>query len=122
MPTEFLSRFAREENLTDDERNLLDYIGVRSLEDIDSLLRSFPSISQSRVRVSVLSNAVALQVQMRNPAYSTLAASVAAHPTSVSLGAQAPPGVPTSPVALSGRHLQCLLSRHRPHQRRSIFD
>ena len=94
MLTEFLTRFAREENLTEVETNFLDYIGVRSPEDIDSLLRGFPSISEAGVRVNVLSNAAALH--MSNPAYATVAASVTAHPPPVSLGAQAPPGAPTS--------------------------
>jgi hypothetical protein len=100
MPTEFPTRFAREENLTEDERNFLDYMGVRSPEDVDSLLSGFPSISHAGVRVNVLSNAAALH--MSNPAYTSIAASVAAHPPAVSLGAQAPPGVPTSPGSTVG--------------------
>jgi hypothetical protein len=74
----------------------------RSLEDLDSLLRSFPSISD---RVSILSNAVAVRMSSpahANPAYTNIAASIATQPPTVPFGAEAPPGVPTSPGSTLG--------------------
>jgi hypothetical protein len=101
MTTEFLTRFADEEKLSEDERSIFDYIGVRSPEDVESLVKSFPSIVELGVRAHIVSNAAVLQ--MVDKTYAGIASSVRAKPPTAPLGAEAPPGAPTSPGSAVGK-------------------
>lgn len=62
MPNAFLQNLTQSAQLTDQEVAILDMAGVRSAEDVNSLLSSFPSLSDQGVRVTVISNAVASQL------------------------------------------------------------
>src|SRR5277367_6732867 len=94
MASDFLRIFAKENNLNSDEKNVLEQADVRSNEDVDSLVRTFPSIAKAGVRLAHVSNAAAMHL---SAAYSTIASAIASAPPVVEYGANAPPGSPTTP-------------------------
>ena len=59
MTSTFTEQLASSANLNDVERRVLDQAGVRSADDVDGLLRSFPSLVNMGVRMDIVSNAVA---------------------------------------------------------------
>lgn len=99
MALAFVERFVRDAGLTSVEADVLRQAGVRSNEDVDSLVRSFPSIFDVGVRLNVVSNAAA---QHLSASYTSLAQTIGAQPPSVGLGANPPPGAPVSPGSVVG--------------------
>lgn len=93
MASQFLRDFAADERLTEIERSVLAAVDVKSPEDIQSLVTSFPSIIDLGVRLPVISNAAA---QRTSGAFVTVAAAVTAHPPTIGLGALPPPGSPVT--------------------------
>jgi len=93
MPSVYIETLAKDIGLTNNEANVLQQAGVRSHEDVDSLLNNFPSIAKAGVRLNIISNAAA---QHLTAAYATVASTVAAQPPQVGLGAHPPPGSPIS--------------------------
>lgn len=91
MASDFVKSFAAEEKLTEEEVQVLEAANVRTPEDVDSLVRGFPSITALGLRLPLISNAVATQV---SAAYTSIGAAMAARPPQVALGAAPPPGVP----------------------------
>jgi hypothetical protein len=91
MPSEFLRRFAEEAALSAVEMMTLSTVDVRSYADVDSLLRSFPSISEDGVRIPYLSNIVSRRVP---EAYSAVVAQAPMLVQATSMGAEPPPGAP----------------------------
>jgi hypothetical protein len=72
MPS-FIEEVAQQNHLIPSEIAVLRSVGVRSYEDIDSLLRCFPSIYKAGVRVPLLSNISAKRV---GAAFAQLSAAV----------------------------------------------
>jgi Papain family cysteine protease len=93
MANTFLDRFQNEANLTGREADVLRQVGVRSAEDVDSLVKNFPSIVDVGVRLNVVSNAAA---QHLSSAYSSVAASVGTQSPQIGLGANPPPNTPVT--------------------------
>jgi hypothetical protein len=93
MASHYIEQLARQEGFTPLEVDILQQVGVRSNEDIDSLTKSFPSISDAGVRLTDISNAVAQRI---SASYLTVAGSVSVQPPQVGLGANPPPGSPIS--------------------------
>jgi hypothetical protein len=89
----FVDEFTRANKLTQVEEDVLRQVGVRSNEDVDSLVKNFPSIVETGVRLPVISNAVA---QHLSAAYTSVAEEIATQPPPIGLGANPPPGAPTT--------------------------
>jgi Papain family cysteine protease len=99
VTSEFLRAFAGRANLSPVETEILEQAGVRSNEDVDSLVRTFPSIVNAGVRLSDVSNAAAMHL---SAAYSAVASNVASAPPPVGFGANPPPGSSTTPGTTVG--------------------
>jgi hypothetical protein len=84
----FVDEFTRANKLTQVEEDVLRQVGVRSNEDVDSLVKNFPSIVETGVRLPVISNAVA---QHLSAAYTSVAEEIATQPPPIGLGANPPP-------------------------------
>jgi len=87
MPNEFVQQLAQSAQLNDDEIAVLTAAGVRSAEDVDSLLSSFPSLANIGVRLPDISNIVS---QNLNQSYASLAASGEMEVQELVLGAVPP--------------------------------
>jgi C1A family cysteine protease len=87
MPNAYVQDLAHTAKLSDDEIAILSAAGVRSAEDVDALLSSFPSLANLGVRLPDISNAVS---QSLNQTYANLAASGEMETQTLVLGA-APP-------------------------------
>ncbi len=99
MASEFLTRFASDNQLTDQEISILDAVGVRSYEDVHSLVSAFPSIRHVGVRLPIVSNGAARHL---SAAYQSTAPGLVTSPPPVSLGAMAPPGAAYTPQTIVG--------------------
>ena len=78
MASNFLTTFAKENDLNSVEVDVLAQADVRSHEDVDSLLRAFPTIVEEGVRLPHVSNAAAMHL---SAAYSTIASAIANAPS-----------------------------------------
>jgi len=87
MPNAYVQELAQTAQLTDDEVAIFSAAGVRSAEDVDSLLSAFPSLANLGVRLPEISNAVS---QNLNQTYASLASSGELDEQTLALGA-APP-------------------------------
>lgn len=85
----FLDEFAQIAGLRGEERNLLAAAGVRSYDEVDSLVRAFPSLARAGLRLSVVSNAAAHRV---SAAYAAAASADSERPEQPVAGAHAPDG------------------------------
>lgn len=99
MTSQYLQSLRHDAGLSDKERHLLAAVGVRAAEDVDSLLRTFPSIARLGVRLPQLSNAV-----FQNLAAAYVTASGAAAPSfpTVTFDAKAPPGAAVTEGSVVG--------------------
>ena len=104
MASTFTEQLASSANLNDVERRVLDQAGVRSADDVDGLLRSFPSLVNMGVRMDIVSNAVAQQI---SAAYAAISSEVRARPPRVDSGQIRLRAAPLPAAVLSGL---------RPHQ------
>lgn len=93
MVGRFVDEFTMANKLTQIEEDVLRQSGVRSNEDVDSLVKNFPSIVEAGVRLPVMSNAAA---QHLSAAYSSVADRITSEPPSIGLGANPPPGASTT--------------------------
>lgn len=91
MTSGFLRSFAKEARLSAAEMAVLSTADVRSYADVDSLLRSFPSIEQEGVEARRLSNIAALQI---SASYSAVVEQTQALLQVAGAGAEPPAGVP----------------------------
>jgi C1A family cysteine protease len=87
MPNAFLQDLAQKAQLSDTELAILTAADVRSAEDVDSLLSSYPSLASVGVRLPDISNSVASLLRSN---YATLASDTSLSSTTLALGA-APP-------------------------------
>jgi hypothetical protein len=93
----FVARLNEEIGLLPEEEMVLSGAGIRSYEELDSLVRTFPTVAQVGVRVPRLSN---LAHQRVNAAYSaSVAAMASAPPVATNCGALHPPSAPWAPGA-----------------------
>jgi hypothetical protein len=90
----FIDSLAGEAALNETERRVAFAAGVRSPEDLDSLLRAFPSIARLGVRIPNVSNAIAMRL---SAAYRSSAAAAGERPGLVGYGASAPEGAYFAP-------------------------
>lgn len=74
MSTDFVEIITKRHNLSPIESAVLRSVGVRSYEDVDSLIRSFPSIHKAGVRIPLLSSVSAPHIGAH---FAALAANVA---------------------------------------------
>jgi hypothetical protein len=56
MTSTFVDAFVSDEHLSDVEHDVLAAVDVRTLEDVDSLVKAFPSISALGVRLPTISS------------------------------------------------------------------
>lgn len=89
MASFFVQKLARDASLSDFEIAVLRAVDVRSPEDVDSLLKTFPSLATKAFRVPVVSNAVFTQL---SAAYVASAGAPGATHPPVAFGAEAPSG------------------------------
>jgi hypothetical protein len=94
MSSEFIAAISRDAALTPVEITVLDYVGVRSVEEVDALVRYFPSLTYAGLRVHHISSVTA---QMMSAVSRAAARAAMTGPPPVSLGANPPPGTPTTP-------------------------
>src|SRR4051812_15308972 len=106
MASSFLSQFSISNQLHEPETALLAAADVRSPEDVDSLVRGFPSLASAGIRLPVVSNA-AKQMAM-SAAYSVATGPGAPPLPPVAFGAAPPPGVAFTIGAAVGLPTQLL--------------
>jgi hypothetical protein len=90
MANDFLSSFAAQLQLHPNEVAILRASGVRSIEDVDSLVSSFPSLGKAGLRVPLLS---AASGKRRSHRFAALSAQISSAPRQFSIvhGAVPPP-------------------------------
>ncbi len=100
MASQFVVDLVASLGLSDTESAVLSQAGVRSAEDVDSLLSSFPSLGTPpgaggpALQVARISNAVAQRI---GASYTTARGLMMAAPPSVGFGAQPPPRTVMTP-------------------------
>lgn len=99
MPSEFLTALSRDVALEPAESRILDYIGVRSAEEVYALTSYFPSLAYAGLRVHHISN---VMTRMMSAVSRAAARAAMSGPPSVSLGANPPPGSATTPGSTVG--------------------
>lgn len=87
MASPFVSALATQLQLTENEKNILAAADVKSPEDVDSLVRAFPSIARFGLRVPLISDAVARSLK---PSYIEMAQRLARQRPTVGMGAMPP--------------------------------
>src|SRR5262249_37166059 len=87
MPNTFLQDLAQKAQLSETELAILTAADVRSAEDVDSLLASYPSLASVGVRLPDISNSVA---SLLGSNYATLAADTSLDAITLALGATPP--------------------------------
>lgn len=96
MTNQFIQDLAQRVQLTDQEIAVLDAAGVRTPEDIDSLVKMFPSLGNAGIRLPDISSAVTEQL---NSSYASLASNTDVTQVELPLGAL-PPSETEIPIGL----------------------
>jgi hypothetical protein len=91
MVSEFVRRVSSDFGLFGTKAQILATADIRSFDDLDSLTRFFPSISEAGVRLPMLSNIAAMRTSL---AYSRVAAAAPTLNQAAGSGAERPQGAP----------------------------
>ena len=96
---DYIQSLIAQDSLDENSAGILDQIDVRSSDDLDSLVRAFPSIGDVGIQVSRLSSIAAMQV---TPAYRSMTSATGGAPPPFGFGARPPPFVSTPPGTIVG--------------------